>query len=79
MKNEKNKFQAAEIANQADLPTGLDNFDEANIADIERAWADEDNNGNFLNDVYTMGQANTSSDAKITDESRKVWAKALLR
>ena len=57
---------------------GLDNFDEANIADIRKAWAEEEKNGTIQHKVYTMVQANAPCEVVITEESRRLCAEALL-
>ena len=73
------KINPTATISQAGLQASLDNFDEANIADIKRAWAEEESTNSVLCNAYTMVQTNSSCDVKITNESIKAWAKALLR
>ena len=64
------------------MTTEQPNFNEANIEDIRRAWAEEmanDPEGKLLRKQYTMLHRNSPCDLDITDESMKCLAKALVR
>jgi len=58
----------------------MDNYDEANIADIEKAWEKEKSKSKAKKrKVYTMIQSNAPCKVEITEESRRLCAKALLK
>jgi hypothetical protein len=57
----------------------FDNFDEANIADVRKRWDEEEKNGPIKRQVYTMVQSNAPCEVKITEESRRLCAEALLK
>ena len=57
----------------------FDNFDEANIANIRKKWAEEKKNGTIKRQVYTLIQSNAPCDVEITEESRRLCAEALLK
>jgi hypothetical protein len=57
----------------------LDNFDEANIADIRKKWGEKKKNGTIRRQVYTMVQSNAPCEVEITEESRRLCTEALLR
>jgi len=55
------------------------NYNEANIADVRKIWAEEDAGNDIFGEVYTLVQTNAPCEVTITKESRKACVKALLR
>lgn len=60
-------------------PHIMDNFNEANIENIKKAWAEERAKADKNHSTYGMIPRNSKSEVTITKESRRSCVESLLR
>lgn len=62
-----------------DTATATLNFNEVNLADVRTALQQEKEDASPIAKVYTMAQANSPCEVKVTRGSRRICVAALLK